>query len=100
MMPLKSHRTILGIGCLAAMMILPAPGAAAAQVPPEAPNPATDIDPVEASRNQHYDQPCRPQFHYTPIQGHIGDATGLIYYRGEYHLFYMGSLLGTHKIVR
>ena len=51
------------------------------------PNPATDIDPVEASLNQNYNQVYRPQFHYTAIQGHIGDATGLVYYSGEYHLF-------------
>ena len=56
-----------------------------------APNPVYDIDPAEAARNQHYDQPERPQFHYTPIQGHIGDATGLIFYQGEYHLFYMSD---------
>ncbi|MXY70381.1 MAG: glycoside hydrolase family 32 protein [Acidobacteriia bacterium] len=37
----------------------------------------------------HYDQPLRPQVHYTPITGQIGDATGLILYRGVYHLFYM-----------
>jgi sucrose-6-phosphate hydrolase SacC (GH32 family) len=34
-----------------------------------------------------YDQPLRPQFHFTTLQGHIGDATGLVRYRGEYHLF-------------
>src|SRR5690349_13487768 len=48
-----------------------------------------DITPREVAGQQHYNQPLRPQFHYTPIQGHIGDATGLIYYRGEYHLFNM-----------
>ena len=37
----------------------------------------------------HYHGQYRPQFHYTPIQGHTGDATGLIYYKGEFHLFYM-----------
>lgn len=37
----------------------------------------------------HYDQPLRPQVHYTPITGQIGDATGLILYKGVYHLFYM-----------
>ena len=35
----------------------------------------------------HYDQPLRPQVHYTPITGQIGDATGLILYKGIYHLF-------------
>ena len=44
-----------------------------------------DITPKEVAGEQHYNQPLRPQFHYTPIQGHIGDATGLIYYRGESH---------------
>lgn len=39
--------------------------------------------------NMHYNQPYRPQVHYTPITGQIADATGLIVYKGEYHLFYM-----------
>ena len=54
------------------------------------PTPAElDLTPAEVADQQNYEQPLRPQFHYTPIQGHIGDATGLIYYRGEYHLFNM-----------
>ncbi|MEM7369685.1 MAG: glycoside hydrolase family 32 protein [Bacteroidota bacterium] len=39
--------------------------------------------------NMHYNQPLRPQVHYTPITGQIADATGLILYKGTYHLFYM-----------
>lgn len=39
--------------------------------------------------NMHYNQVYRPQVHYTPVTGEIGDATGLILYKGEYHLFYM-----------
>ena len=39
--------------------------------------------------NMHYNQTYRPQVHYTPITGQIADATGLILYKGEYHLFYM-----------
>jgi fructan beta-fructosidase len=39
--------------------------------------------------NMHYNQTYRPQVHYTPITGQIADATGLIFYKGEYHLFYM-----------
>ncbi len=39
--------------------------------------------------NMHYNQPLRPQVHYTPITGQIGDATGLILYKGIYHLFHM-----------
>lgn len=29
----------------------------------------------------------RPQFHYTMTKGWINDPVGLVYYRGEYHLF-------------
>ena len=45
------------------------------------------LTPEEVAEQQHYNQPLRPQFHYTALQGHIGDATGLFFYRGEYHLF-------------
>jgi sucrose-6-phosphate hydrolase SacC (GH32 family) len=48
-----------------------------------------DITLADVANQRHYDQPLRPQFHYTPIQGHTGDATGLIYYKGEFHLFTM-----------
>jgi sucrose-6-phosphate hydrolase SacC (GH32 family) len=59
----------------------------AAQGPP---NPEKyDITFADIANQRNYDQPLRPQFHYTPIQGHTGDATGLIYYEGEYHLFTM-----------
>jgi sucrose-6-phosphate hydrolase SacC (GH32 family) len=47
----------------------------------------SEITPEEVAEQQHYNQPLRPQFHYTALQGHIGDATGLFFYRGEYHLF-------------
>lgn len=57
----------------------------------ELPDPSFDISPEEAAANQHYQQRDRPQFHYTPMQGFIGDATGLIYDAGTYHLFYMSD---------
>ncbi|MGI6310684.1 MAG: glycoside hydrolase family 32 protein [Bacteroidales bacterium] len=44
---------------------------------------------AEVFENMHYNQMYRPQVHYTPITGQIADATGLIYYKGMYHLFYM-----------
>ena len=61
------------------------------KVDPTLPDPAFDIRPEEAAENQHYRQAYRPQFHYTPIQGFVGDATGLIRSGGVYHLFYMSD---------
>ena len=47
------------------------------------------LDYKDVYENTHYNQPLRPQVHYTPITGQIGDPTGLIRYKGKYHLFYM-----------
>ena len=47
------------------------------------------LDYKDVFENMHYNQPLRPQVHYTPITGQIADATGLVRYKGKYHLFYM-----------
>lgn len=47
------------------------------------------LDYKNVYKNMHYDQPLRPQVHYTPITGQIADPTGLIRYKGKYHMFYM-----------
>ncbi|MGB8166338.1 MAG: hypothetical protein WCF18_02535, partial [Chthoniobacteraceae bacterium] len=61
------------------------------KIDPALPDPTFDISPEQAAANQHYRQANRPQFHYTPIQGFVGDATGLIQNGGVYHLFYMSD---------
>jgi fructan beta-fructosidase len=35
-----------------------------------------------------YDQPWRPQYHFTPPRNFMNDANGTVFYKGEYHLFY------------
>ncbi len=35
-----------------------------------------------------YNEPYRPQFHFTPARNWMNDPNGPIYYEGEYHLFY------------
>jgi hypothetical protein len=47
------------------------------------------ILPHDVAENMHYDQPFRPQFHFTVLHSHIGDATGLVTYKGRYHLFFV-----------
>lgn len=41
-----------------------------------------------AGHNEMYKEKNRPQFHFTTKRGWINDPNGLIYYDGEYHLFY------------
>ncbi len=70
----------------------------------ETDKPTADYDMGRASRNTlegaafnfqiephepDYGHLLRPQFHFTPVQGHMADTTGLIYYQGTYHLFHM-----------
>ena len=35
-----------------------------------------------------YQEKFRPQFHFSPEKGWMNDPNGLVYYEGEYHMFY------------
>jgi fructan beta-fructosidase len=36
----------------------------------------------------YYTEPHRPQFHFSPSEKWMNDPNGMVYYAGEYHLFY------------
>ena len=39
-------------------------------------------------QGDYYQEQFRPQFHYTPESGWMNDPNGMVFYDGEYHLFY------------
>lgn len=41
-----------------------------------------------------YDQSLRPQFHFSSLKNWINDPNGMVYYDGEYHLYFQHNPVG------
>ena len=44
--------------------------------------------PQQTADTTYYDEPYRPQVHFSPKENWMNDPNGMVYYKGEYHLFY------------
>lgn len=47
------------------------------------------------TKQQYYTEKYRPQFHFSPEEKWMNDPNGMVYYDGEYHLFYQYHPHGT-----
>lgn len=52
------------------------------------PKPTDEGQSNDAKINVQYNQKFRPQFHFSPPANWMNDPNGMVYYEGEYHLFY------------
>lgn len=50
--------------------------------------------------SDYYAELYRPQYHFTPPEGRLADPNGLVYFDGEYHLFYQKMGTWAHAVSR
>jgi sucrose-6-phosphate hydrolase SacC (GH32 family) len=55
---------------------------------------AVTLSGLATDNSGYYSEPFRPQYHFTPEKNWMNDPNGLVYYKGEYHLFYQYNPFG------
>ncbi len=79
--------------CVALACVLPCAGVAQEAADPPAAG-DNQFNNFASYADIGYDQPYRPFFHFTSLKNWINDPNGLLYYDGEYHLFFQHNPLG------
>src|SRR5689334_25221423 len=46
------------------------------------------VSPLPSRSDDLYREPYRPQFHFSPERNWMNDPNGMVFYEGEWHLFY------------
>jgi sucrose-6-phosphate hydrolase SacC (GH32 family) len=49
---------------------------------------------AQSAATSYYSEPFRPQYHFSPEKNWMNDPNGMVYYQGEYHLFYQYNPFG------
>ena len=52
------------------------------------------VDTFQTLAAERYREPFRPQFHFTPERNWMNDPNGMVFFQGEYHLFYQYNPFG------
>ena len=53
---------------------------------------------AQVSSDSLYSEAYRPQYHFSPQKGWIGDPCGFIYYQGKYHMYWWGKVESTDLV--
>lgn len=56
------------------------------------------ISPCRADSIEAYHEPYRPQYHFSPKKGWIGDPCGFVYYQGKFHMYWWGKVESTNLV--